>query len=172
MDVNSARIIITQMEACFKELNVAFVNESEMHNCEGFSNSIKFRSWLGRNDNLAEILAFVFPSHDIVQLTMNYYENIKVFNEATIHNLFNLLNAVNNSDPAFYWLFCPEASKLEFRTAYYLAESRLSKKQFKSLLEKFLKQGPRYYSYFRRLIGHNEDPNILFYEIQVELEAL
>ena len=172
MDVNSARIIITQIEACFKELNVGFVNESERINSKGFSNTIRFRSWLGKNNNLAEILAFVFPSHDIVQLTMNYYQNIEDFNESTLRDLLNLLNAVNNRDPTFYWLFCPEASKLEFRIVYHLSESRFSEKQFKSVLEKFLKQGPLYYSYFKRLIVHNEDPDVLFYEMRSQLEAV
>ena len=172
MDVNSARIIITQIEACFKELNVAFVNESERLNCKGFSDIIRFRSWLGKNNNLAEILAFVFPSHDVVLLTMNYYQNFEDFDESTLRDLLNLLNAVNNSDPTFYWLFCPESSKLEFRTVYHLSKSRFSEKQFKSVLEKFLNQGPLYYSYFKRLIGHNEDPDVLFYEMNSQLEAL
>ena len=172
MDINTARIIMTKMQGCFKELNVPFINESEMFDCAGFSDAIKFRSWLEKNENLAEVLTFVVPSHDIVQLTMNYYEKFEEFNESTICDLLNLLNAINNSDPTFYWLLCPEADKLEFRTAYYLAGNRLGERQFKSLLEKFLKQGPLYYQYFRRLINHNEDPNKLFYEMQVELESM
>lgn len=172
MDVNSARIILAQMQRCFKELNVPFVNESEMLYCEGFSNAINFRSWFEKNGNLAEILAFVVPSHGIIQLTMNYNQNIEDFDESTIRNLFSLLNAINKSDSTFYWLFCSEAAKLEFRTAYYLAGNRLGERQFKSLLGKFLNIGPLYYKYFRRLINYNEDPNVMFYKMQVELKAM
>jgi len=172
MDTNSARIIIAQMQGCFTKHNVPFVNEDEMLNRENFSNAIKFRSWLEKNENLAEIIAFVFPSHNIVQLTMNYYESIKDFDISTMCGLYQLLNAINNSDPTFYWLFCSGADKLEFRTAYYLPGNRLSVRQFESLLEKFLNQGPLYFSYIMRLIDHNEDPNNLFHEIQVELKTM
>jgi len=173
MDLNSARIILAQMQGCFKELDVPFVNESEMHSYEGFSNAINFRSWLEKNSYLAEIIASVYPSHGVIQLTMNYYENTEDFDESNIRGLFNLLNAINNSNPTFYWLFCSEADKLEFRTAYHFWGSRLSERQFESLLEKFLKQGPLYYSYFRRLVGHNnEDPNRLFNEMQAKLKAV
>ena len=172
MDINSARIIITQMQTCLKGLNVSFMNESEMFNGEGYSNAIKFRSWFEKNGNLAEILAFVFPSQDIIMLTMNYYENIEDLNKSSICHLYNLINEVNNSNPTFYWAFYPGAGKLEFRTAYYVHGSQFSEKQFKSLLKKLLKQGPLYASYFRRLINRNEDPNMLFHEIQIKLEAL
>ena len=168
MDVNSARIIVAQMQVYFTELNLKFVNEDEMPAREGFSNAIKFRSWLYKNDNLAEILSFVFPSHEIVQLTMNYYENYDDFDESTMRDLFNLLNAVNNSDPTFYWVLLPRDNKLEFRTAYYLSNSRLSERQFKSVLKRFLEQGPRYYLYIKRLIDKYEDPKKLFNEMQTE----
>ena len=170
MDLNAARVIITKMEGCFKELDVKFVNEDEMIDREGFSNAIKFRSWFEKNGNLAEVLAFMIPSHDIVQLTMNYYENIKGIDERIVHDLLYLLNAVNNSNPAFYWLLCPEADKLEFRTAYYLAGNRFSEGQFHSLLEKFSKQGPQYYTYFNRLIDHNEDPNKDFRSVCIHID--
>lgn len=172
MDLNSARIIITKMEGCFKELDIQFVNEDEMFDREGFSDAIKFRSWLEKNGNLAEILAFVIPSHNIVQLTMNYYENIEDFDQSTIGDLFNLLNTVINWNPASYWLLNSKAAKLEFRTAYYLPENGFSDGQFKTILARFLLQGPMYYTYFKRLIDHNEDPSKLFYEMQVELEAM
>lgn len=172
MDTNSARIILAQMQGCFTDLGLKFVNEDEIPAREGFANAIKFRSWLVKNENLAEILAFVFPSHDIVQITMNYYENIEGFSQSTICDLLNLLNAINNLDSTFYWLFCPEADKLEFRTAYYLTGSRLSERQFKSVLKRFLEQGPRYYLYIRRLINHSEDPDVLFNELQVELKTV
>jgi predicted S18 family serine protease len=168
MDLNSARIIIAQMQVCFKDLKVPFVSEDEMLNCEGFTDEIKFRSWMKKNENLAEILAFVFPSHNIVQLTMNYYENIEDFEESTIRDLYNLLNAINNSDPTSYWLLLQKDNKLEFKTAYHLSGSRLSEGQFKSVLKRFLEQGPRYYSYIRRLINNNEDPIKLFFEMQAE----
>ena len=71
MDLNSARIILTQMQGCFKELDVPFVNESEMHSYDGFSNAINFRSWLEKKGNLAEIVASAYPSHGVIQLTMN-----------------------------------------------------------------------------------------------------
>ena len=172
MDINTARIILTKMQGCFKELNIPLINESEMLNIEGFSDAIMFRSWFEKNGNLAELLAFVVPSHGIVQLTMNYNQNIEDFDESTIRNLLSLLNAINNSDSTFYLLFCPEAAKLEFRTAYYLAGNQLGEKQFKSLLGKFFNQGPLYYKYFRRLINYSEDPNVMFYEMQVELNAM
>ena len=168
MDVNSARIIIAQMQGCFTELNLKFVNEDEIPAREGLSNAIRFRSWLDKDDNLAEILAFVFPSHEIVLLTMNYYVTIENFDESTMSDLFNLINAVNNSEPAFYCVLMPSANKLEFRTSYYLTRSRLSEGQFKSVLKRFLKQGPRYYQYIRRLIDKNEEPKKLFDEMQTE----
>lgn len=168
MDTNSARIIIAQMQGCFTDLNLKFVNEDEMLTSEEFSNAIKFRSWLEKNENLAEILASVFPDHDVVQLTMNYYENYDDFDESIMRDLFNLLNEVNNSDPTFYWSLLPRGNKLEFRTAYYLSGSRLSGRQFTSVLKRFLEQGPRYYLYIRRLIYNNEDPNQLFYEMQTD----
>lgn len=166
MDVNSARIIITQMQRCFTDLNLKFFNEDEIPAHEGLTNAIRFRSWLDKNDNLAEIIAFVFPSHEIVLLTMNYYENYDDFDESTMSDLFNLLNAFNNSDATFYWSLWPRDNKMEFRSAYYLSGSRLSEGQFKSVLKRFLEQGPRYYSYIKRLINHNEDPIKLFFEMQ------
>jgi hypothetical protein len=156
------------MQVCFKELNVPFVNESEMFDCAGYSGTIKFRSWFERNGNLAEILAFVFPSQDIILLTMNFYRKFGDLDKSTICKLFNLQNAVNNSNPTFYWVFYEITSKLEFRTAYYLAESRLNEIQFKSLLRKLIRQGPLYYSYFRRLIDNNESLSKLSHEIQLE----
>ena len=72
MDINSARIIVTQMQACFKELNMPFVNESEMLDSAKYSNAIQFRSCFEKNGDLAEILVFVFPSQNIILLTMNY----------------------------------------------------------------------------------------------------
>ena len=168
MDVNSARIIIAQMQGCFTELNLKFVNEDEIPAREGLSNAIRFRSWLDKDDNLAEILAFVFPSHEIVLLTMNYYVTIENFDESTMRDLFNLLNAFNNSDATFYWVLLPRDNKLEFRTAYYLSGSRLSEGQFKSVLKRFLEQGPRYYQYIRRLIDKNEEPKKLFDEMQTD----
>ena len=113
MDVNSARIIITKMQQCFKDLNVRFVSEHEMLDREGFSDAIKFRSWFEKNGNLAEVLAFVIPSQDIVQLSMNYYENTEDFDQSTIGNLLTLINRVNNCIPAFYWLLISGAAKLE-----------------------------------------------------------
>jgi len=168
MDVNSARIIITQMQGCFTELNLKFFNEDEMPARDGLTNAIRFRSWLDKNDNLAEILSFVFPSHEIVLLTMNYYENYDDFDESTMRDLFNLLNAFNNSDATFYWSLWPRDNKLEFRTSYYLSGSRLSEGQFKSVLKRFLEHGPRYYQYIRRLIDKNEEPKKLFDEMKTE----
>jgi hypothetical protein len=166
MDINSARIILAQMQGCFKELDIPYINEDEMLNRSGFSNAIKFRSWLTKLGNLAEILAYVMPDHDIVQLSMNYGCNFEDLDEETSRNLFALLNTINNSDPAFYWLYFGEADKLEFRTAYWLSGDRLIEKQFKSVLESFLKRGPLYFTYFKRLIDYNEDPDLLFNEIQ------
>ena len=46
MDLNQARILIAQMQACFKELGVPFVNESEILNQVNCTDTIMFRSWL------------------------------------------------------------------------------------------------------------------------------
>ena len=172
MDINSARTILAQMQGCFKELDIPFINEDEMLNRCGFSNAMRFRSWIAKNENLAEILAYVMPDHDIVQLSMNYVRNFEELNEETSRNLFTMLNAVNNSDPVSYWLYFGEADKLEFRTAYWLSENRLNENQFKSVLNNFLERGPMYFTYFKRLIDNNEDPDLLFNQMQEKGEVL
>jgi hypothetical protein len=60
MDVNTARIIIAQIQGGFKDLKVPFISEGEMLNCKGFTDAIKFRSWLEKNKNLAEIISSVY----------------------------------------------------------------------------------------------------------------
>ena len=166
MDVNNARIVITQMQACFKELSVPFVSESEILNQASCTDTIKFRSWQSKNSHLAEILTYLFIEPNVIEISMNYYEDLNSLNEADMRELLNLMNAFNNRDAAYYWLLLPRDNKLKFRLAYLLSDGRFNEEQFKSVLRRFLEQGPRYYLYIRRTIDHNEDPQALFYEMQ------
>jgi hypothetical protein len=99
MDLNQARILIAQMQACFKELGVPFVNESEILNQVNCTDTIMFRSWLSKNGHLAEVVTSLFIEPNIFEVSMNYREEIDRLNESDLEKLFNLLNAFNNFIP-------------------------------------------------------------------------
>ncbi|MEJ2246365.1 MAG: hypothetical protein P8Y80_09870 [Acidobacteriota bacterium] len=168
MDLNQARILIAQMQACFKEIGVPFVNESEILNQANCTDTIMFRSWQSKNDHLAEIVTSLFIEPNVVEVSINYREEIDRLNESDLEKLFHLLNAFNNWDAAFYWLLLPRDNKLKFRWANLLPARHFSDNQFKSVLKRFLNQGPQHYSYIRRLIYNNEDPDRLFSKMQAE----
>jgi hypothetical protein len=168
MDLNQARILIAQMQVCFREIGVPFVNESEILNQANCTDTIMFRSWQSKNDHLAEIVTSLFIGPNVVEVSMNYREEISELNETDLEKLFRLLNAFNNWNAAFYWLLLPRENKLKFRWANLLSDGHFSDIQFKSVVKKFLDQGPQCYSYIRRLIGNNEDPDRLFSKMQAE----
>ena len=127
MDVNNARIVTTEMQACFKELSVPFVSESEILNQSSCTNAIKFRSWKSKNNHLAEIVTNLFVEANVIEISMNYYEDINRINEAGMRELLDLMNVFNNWDAAFYWLLLPRENSLKFRSAYLLSKISLIK---------------------------------------------
>lgn len=172
MDLNQARVLTTQMQVCFQELDVPFVNESEILNQANCTDTIMFRSWQSTNGHLAEIVTNLFVEPKVVEVSMNYREEFARLNESDFEKLFNLLNAVNDWDAEFYWLLLSRDNKLKFRWANLISEGHFNDVQFKSVLKRFLEKGPRYYSYIRRLIDNNEDSDKLFLEMQTELKAV
>ena len=146
MDINKARNLLTQMQACFMESNLKIVTESEYLEQHGYSHYVNFRSYIAGDNCLAEIQAFVWLKSEIVQFSMFFQQE---FPQGTLVHLLALMNGINLSSAGRYWTSVPGLQKIEFRTSYILPGDELDKELFKSVLKKFVDQGLLQYGYFK-----------------------
>jgi hypothetical protein len=148
MDINKARTVLTQMQACFMESNLQIVTESENLNQQRASDHLILRSYVAGVDCLPQILAFLWPSSEVIQFSMLFPEELA---EAKFIEALAVMNDINLSSAGSYWTAIPGFSKIEFRTAYLISGDQLNKEQFKSVLKKFLDQGLEQYSNLKKL---------------------
>ena len=148
MNINNARKILTEIQGCFRELNRQPIKEKEMLNQSNGFNYLQFRSWLTKDDKVAEIVTYLSVDQDLVLISMYFYGGHE---EIVSPEMFVLINNINDSDPSHYWIIHPDDNKLEFRTAYIVSESQFDKDQFKSVLKTFLEQGPSHYAFMKYL---------------------
>jgi len=59
MNINNARKILTEIQGCFKELNLPTIKEKEMLNQSDGFNYLQFCSWLTKDDKVAEIVTYL-----------------------------------------------------------------------------------------------------------------
>jgi hypothetical protein len=152
MDLNTARTVLTQMQACFMELDLKIVTESEALNQEVCSDYLNFRSYAAGDDCLAQLQAFVWPDYRVIQISMYLQQEMT---ETTIATLLTLMNDINVSSSGAYWTAIPGLQRIEFRTAYILAGDQLNKEQFKRILKKFVDQGLLQCSYLKKRVKNS-----------------
>jgi hypothetical protein len=145
MDINNARNVITQMQACFMESNLKIVTESEHLEQNGYSHYVNFRSYVTDDNCLVEIQAFVYLNSDIVELSMFFQEE---FPQETLGQLLALMNNINLTSAGRCWTAIPGFHKVECRSCYMLPGGQFDKELFKSVLKNFVDQGLLEYSYF------------------------
>ena len=146
MDINSARSILTQMQACFTESNLKIVTESEYLDHDVSSHSANFRSYVTGDNCLAEIQVSVWLKLEIVQLSMFFHQE---FPQERLGHLLALMNDINLTSAGQYWSAIPRLNKIEFRNCYVFPGDQLDKQVFKGVLKKFVDQGLFQYTYFR-----------------------
>jgi hypothetical protein len=149
MDINNARSVLTQMQACFMESGLQIVTESENLDQKAAADYLIFRSYVARDHYLAQIQTFLWLSHKVVQLSMFFQAEMP---GGIFPTLLALMNNINLSNAGSYWTAVPRFKKIEFRTAYVLPDDRLNKEQFKGALKKFLDQGLLQDDYLTKLM--------------------
>jgi hypothetical protein len=152
MDINEARIVLAQMQACFMELNLPVVPDPENLNQETHSRSLGFSSYLRRDDCLAHLQASVRLDTQVIQLSMFFHAEMS---RESSPALLIPLNEINLSSKGPYWIAIPGDHMIEFRIAYIFTGSPLNKDQFKRVLKKSLDQGKLQSRYLRELIRNS-----------------
>jgi hypothetical protein len=159
MNLNQGRKILTDMQICFQQLELQFMNETEKFDDPFIANHLSFRSWYKSKNHLSEIMAFVAPEHDIVQLSMNFYSDAI---RMKYPEVLELLNLINMTGAGYYWQIIPDYEKFEFRTAFCITDNLLDMQQFKIILKRMLKIGPVYYSLIHKYLNSQSKPKHIF----------
>ena len=158
MDINHGRKILTEMQICFQEMDLPISREAEKMGDSWIVNHLSFKSWYKDEGQLAELVAVVVFEHDIMQLSMNFYPN----NIGSRYpDVLELLNLINMERAACYWQLIPDYEKFEFLTAIILTANSLNADQFKNVLHRFLKLGPRLFTIIDRFLNSRHDPKDL-----------
>ena len=154
MDVNNARLILAEVQTCFQDLILPFVNEAEELNGSRCTNYLKFRSWISKDGNLAEILTYIYIDYDIVELSMNFHdESVEVY----AGRILEFINGINYHIPDSYWVLYSAKNKLQYRTAQMITKETFDKDYFRYVLKEFIENGPDDYGYIRRFMKSDED---------------
>jgi hypothetical protein len=161
MNINNARKILAEAQACFQDLKLPLVNESEKLNCECCAKYICFRSYISKDDELAEVLTHIFIDHDIIELSMNFYGD---YDESITRRLLEFINGMNYHYAAGYWILYSANSKFQYRAAQIFTEKPFGKNLFKDMLKEFIDEGLYDYSYISRIIQSDEDLDTLLNE--------
>jgi hypothetical protein len=169
MNINSARIILTEMQICFKELDLSIMTESEVLNRSDNSNHLWFRSWLVKEKKIAEIVTYLSIDYDLVRLSLHYHG---VWEGLIRPELFGFINSINELESSHYWIIHPGENNLEYRASYIVSETRFDREQFKSVLKRFSELGPWYFSYIKRLADNKKDPDQLYHQMKLELDDM
>jgi len=158
MDINQGRIILTNMQICFQDMNLPIFCDNEELNDPYISNHLSFKSWYECKDYPAEILGIVGFEHNIIQLSMNFYSKDIWSKYPTI---LKMLNLINISRVGYYWQIVPAYEKFEFRTAMIVTGDSLNMDQFKSVLKRFLNLGSGFYPLINQFQHSNNKPQKL-----------
>jgi len=161
MNVNDARIILAEAQSCFQDLNLTLVNESEKLDYSCCSNYLQFRSWISKNNKLAEIQIFIFIENDIIQLSTCFYED---YDDSITRRLLEFINGINYHLSDSYWILYSAVGKFEYRTVQVITEDSFDKDIFKEVIKEYLENGPYDYEYIRRIMQSNEDLDTLLNE--------
>jgi hypothetical protein len=161
MNINNARKILAEAQACFQDLKLPLLNESEKLNCECSSKNICFRSWIAKDDKLAEILTHFFIDQDIIELSMNFYEN---YEESATQRLHEFINGMNYHCGTGFWILHSSNNKIQYRVAQIITEKSFEKNLFKDMLKEFLEAGLYDYSYITRIMKYDVDFDTLLNE--------
>ena len=154
MDVNNARLILTEVQSCFQDLKLPFVNESEKLNSCCCANFLNFRSWISKDGKLAEILTYIYIDYDIVELSMNFYDDSV---EVYAGRILEFINGINYHIPDSFWVLYPAKNMLQYRTAQMITKETFDKDYFISVLKEFIENGPDDYRYIMRFMKSDED---------------
>jgi hypothetical protein len=158
MDIDNARKTLIKMQACFQAHNLPVMGEYERLDLEPPSVHTAFRSCVSDANHLAEVLVFLFLNHNVVQLSMNFYEQL---NESRLGDMLKSVNRINFLNAGVYCVLHPKEDKIEFRTAYVLPNDELNEEQFRSMLKNFLDTGLRHYIGLGQLIRNHENRTCL-----------
>jgi len=161
MNINNARKIMAVAQAGFQDLKLPFLNESEHVNSKCCANYICFRSWISKDDKLAEILTYIFIDYDIIELSMNFYGD---YDESVTRRLLEFINGMNYHYAAGYWVLYSVNSKFQYRVAQIFTQKSFDKDPFKDMLKEFIEEGLYDYDYIRRIIQSDEDLETLLNE--------
>ena len=153
MEINTARKTLTQMQGCFQGLDLPIMGEYEKLDLEAPSVHMAFRSCVLDADCLGEVLAFLWLNHGVIQLSINFNEQL---NESILDNLLGLINTINLLNSGIYCVLQPKEGKIEFRTAYVLRRDKFDEDQFRSVLKNLLELALHYYTGLRQLIRNEE----------------
>ena len=161
MDINQARRLLSNAQACFQELNLPLVNETEKTSCDCCSNYLQFRSWKMDNGNMAEILFSVYPNDDIIELCMNFYVDI---DESYVIRLLEFINGMNYHLIDAYWICQTAKGKVLYRFAQMIDEYAFDRDAFIKVVAEFIENGPRDFQFMERLVKGNENVEPLLME--------
>ena len=158
MDINQGRIILTNMQICFQDMNLPIFSDKEELNDPYISNHLSFKSWYECKDYPAEILGIVGFEHNIIRLSMNFY-----FKDiwSKYPSILKMLNLINLARVGYYWQIVPAHEKFEFRTAMIVTGDSLNMDQFKSVLKRFLDLGAGFYPLINQFQNSNNKPQKL-----------
>lgn len=156
MDLNKARLVLTEVQTCFQDLKLPLVNESEKLDSRCYTNYLNCRSWTLKDGELAEILAsiYIYIDYDIVELSMNFYDDSV---DAYTGRLLEFINGINYHITNSYWVFYSAKSKLQYRRTQMITKEMFDKDYFKYVLKEILENGPYDYGYIKRFMQSDED---------------
>jgi hypothetical protein len=153
MKTHTARLVLKEMKACLAEIDLQIVNEMEKLDQKVLTDHLMCRSYLARGAILAEILGIVVPSHDVVQLSMNFWHDTI---ELTRAELLEVLSFVNNSSYDSYWVLFETEKKIEYRTAFSIPAGNINRKHFLRVLKTFIETGYQHYIAILGMLENHE----------------
>jgi hypothetical protein len=168
MEIRKARKVVKEMEACFAELGLRIVNETEEVNQGVITDHLICRSYSSKGEILAEVLGILVPNHEVIQLSMNFYHDLTRLTRPEFLQVLNILNFVAFDS---YWVRFENQEKTEFRTAFAIPEGRVNRKHFLRVLKRFLESGLEQYCRIWRFIEGSENVSKFLKRVKLKMQA-